>query len=101
MLLLTLKEPIIYIYIMVEIKQNIKVPIRVVINNKLYFSADDLNAFDVAYFIGTHSNIRGIIIKKNIPECNIAYAYMKDNKLIVSKEGYVRSKLYLEAEWVF
>ena len=86
---------------MVEITQNIKVPISIVINNKSYFSADDLNVFDVAYFIGTHRNVRGIIIKKNIPECNIVYAYIKDNKLIVSREGYVRSKLYLEAEWVF
>ena len=84
---------------MVEINQ--KVPSSVIINNKSYFSADDLNTFDVAYFAGTHRNLRGIIIKKNIPECNIIYAYIKDNKLVVSREAYVRSKLYLQDEWVF
>ena len=76
----------------------IKVPISVIINNKSYFSADELNTFDVVYFAGIFRNVRNIIIKKNIPECNIVYAYMKDNKLIVSKEAYVRSKLYLQDE---
>ena len=86
---------------MVEIKQNTKVPISVIINNKSYFSADDLNTFDITYFAGTHRNLRGIVIKKNIPEYNIVYAYMKDDKLIVSREAYVRSKLYLQDEWVY
>ena len=83
------------------IKQNIKVPISVIINNKQYYSADDLNTFDPTYFTGTNRHLRGIIIKKDIPEYNIVYAYMKDNKLIISREGYARSKLYLQDEWVF
>ena len=36
-------------YLLVATKQNIKVPISVTINNKSYFSADDLNTFDAIY----------------------------------------------------
>ena len=89
------------IYIMTATKQNIKVPISVTINNKSYFSAEDLNTFDAIYFTGTNRNLRGIVIKKDIPEYNIVYAYTKDNKLIISREAYARSKLYLQDEWVF
>ena len=85
---------------MTETKQNIKVPISVIINNKQYYSVDDLNTFDAAYFTGTNRNLRGIVIKKDIPEYNIVYAYLKDNKLIISREAYARSKLYLQDEWV-
>ena len=56
------------------------------------------NIFNIVYFAGTSRNVRNIIINKNIPECNIIYVYMKDNKLIVRKEAYVRSKLYLQDE---
>ena len=86
---------------MTATKQNIKVPISIIINNKSYFSADDLNTFDPTYFTGTNRNLRGIVIKKDIPEYNIVYAYTKDNKLIISREAYARSKLYLQDEWVF
>ena len=86
---------------MTATKQNIKVPISVTINNKSYFSAEDLNTFDAIYFTGTNRNLRGIVIKKDIPEYNIVYAYTKDNKLIISREAYARSKLYLQDEWVF
>jgi hypothetical protein len=70
------------------------------INTKEYYSSEDLNNYDTAYFIGTHRNLRGIIKKKNIPESAIMYAYIKDMKLIQSTETYVRAKLYLESEWV-
>ena len=77
------------------------IPQSININGKQYFSTEDLNNFDTPYFNGTHRNLRGIIKKKNIPESVIAYAYIKDNKLIKSNESYVRAKLYLESSWVY
>ena len=76
------------------------IPSSFKINNKEYYSSEDLNTYDTAYFTGTHRNLRGIVKKKNIPESAITYAYVKDTKLIPSTETYVRAKLFLEAEWV-
>ncbi len=81
----------------IPIKQ---IPSLFKINTKEYYSSEDLNEYDIAYFTGTHRNLRGIIKKKNIPESAIIYAYIKDTKIIPSTESYVRAKLYLEAEWV-
>jgi hypothetical protein len=77
-----------------------QIPSLFKINTKEYYSSEDLNNYDIAYFTGTHRNLRGIIKKKNIPEIAIMYAYIKNTKLIPSTETYVRAKLYLEAEWV-
>ena len=43
-------------------------PKKIKINTKEYYLCDDLNTYDMAYFNGTHRNLRGIIEKKNIPE---------------------------------
>ena len=75
-------------------------PLLFKINTKEYYSSEDLNNYDTAYFIGTHRNLRGIIKKKNIPMSVIMYAYIKNTKIVQSIETYVRAKLYLEAEWV-
>ena len=77
-----------------------KPPEPIIIENKSYFLCDDLNNYDTNYFSGMHRNLRGIIKKKNIPETAVKYAYYKNNQLVISTESYVRSKLYLEAEWV-
>ena len=77
-----------------------KPPEPIIIENKSYFLCDDLNNYDTNYFSGMHRNLRGIIKKKNIPETVVKYAYYKNNQLVISTESYVRSKLYLEAEWV-
>lgn len=84
-----------------QTKQTNNEPKTVKINTKDYFSSEDLNNYDTAYFTGTHRNLRGIVKKKNIPESAITYAYVKDNKIVISTESYVRAKLYLEAEWVY
>ena len=82
------------------IKPTNTTPKSIKINTKEYYSTEDLNNYDTSYFTGTHRNLRGIVKKKNIPESAIAYAYYKDDKLVISTESYVRAKLYLEAEWV-
>jgi hypothetical protein len=47
-----------------QIKQTNNEPKIVKINTKEYFSSEDLNNYDTAYFTGTHRNLRGIVKKR-------------------------------------
>jgi hypothetical protein len=38
------------------------------INNKLYYSADELKSFDTLFFKGCGSSIRGVVKKHAIPK---------------------------------
>jgi hypothetical protein len=54
------------------------------INNKLYYSADELKTFDPLFFKGCGTSIRGVIKKHDIPETDYLYAMkLEDNPLVV------------------
>jgi hypothetical protein len=76
-------------------------PNTINLNNKLYYSADELHKYDMAFFAGVYKNIRNIIKNKNLSIDNYKYAYInKKGEWIESKESYARAKLLLESDWV-
>lgn len=71
------------------------------LNNNSYYLAEELHAYDMAFFSKVYKNIRNIIKNKNVSADNYKYAYINKKGLWVeSKESYARAKLLLAAEWV-
>jgi hypothetical protein len=69
------------------------------INNKLYYSADELKAFDSLFFRGCGTSIRGVVKKHDIPETDHLYAMkLEDNPLVVTYK-VLKAKLFLSEEW--
>ena len=76
-------------------------PLEIVtINNKQYYKADDVYDRNSAFFYGCANNPRNIVDKKNISQENYLYAYLKDDKWVLSKRNYCRAKLLLTKSWV-
>lgn len=76
-------------------------PNTIKLNKSLYYSADELHKYDIAFFTGVYKNIRNIIKIKNISIDNYKYAYVNKKCVwIESKESYARAKVLLTSEWV-
>ena len=69
------------------------------INNKEYYSANDIYDFDNSFFYGCRNNIRNIVDKKNIGDKDHIFAYNKDNDWIISNIKYCKAKLLLSKDW--
>lgn len=71
------------------------------LNDNLYYLAEELHVYDMAFFSKVYKNIRNIIKNKNLSADNYKYAYInKTGSWVESKESYARAKLLLAAEWV-
>jgi hypothetical protein len=75
-------------------------PKLISVDNNNYYLAKDIIEYDAPFFHGANTNIRDIIKKKNITKDNYIYSYIKNDKWIISKETYPRSKLLLSESWV-
>ena len=76
-------------------------PSTLSLNNNLYYLAEELHTYDIAFFTKVYKNIRNIIKNKNLSADNYKYAYInKTGSWVESKESYARAKLLLAAEWV-
>jgi hypothetical protein len=71
-----------------------KLPI-IIINTIDYYNVEDLAKVKPDYFSVCSNKLRTIITWKKIPEAEYIYAYLKDNKWIISTVKYARSKLLL------
>jgi hypothetical protein len=69
------------------------------INNKLYYSANELKTFDSLFFKGCGTSIRGVVKKHDIPNADHLYAMkLEDNPFVVTSK-VLKSKLFLSEEW--
>jgi hypothetical protein len=69
------------------------------IDNKLYYSANELKAFDSLFFKGCGTSIRGIVKKHDIPDTDHLYAMkLEDNPLVMTSK-VLKAKLFLSEEW--
>ena len=69
------------------------------INNKLYYSADELKSFDPLFFKGCGPSIRGVIKKYGVSHQDHLYAMkLEDNPLVVTSK-VLKAKLFLSEEW--
>ncbi len=79
-----------------------EVPEEIKLGEKAYYKAEDLKAYDPAYFYGC-SSIRRIIAKQKIDPAQYAYAMQKKNVWNLTANQAApptRSTLMLLAEWV-
>lgn len=69
------------------------------INNKLYYSADELKSFDQLFFKGCGTSVRGVVKKYDIPKTELVYAMkLEDNPLVVTPK-VLKAKLFLSEDW--
>jgi hypothetical protein len=78
-----------------------KFPKLVTIKKHNYFIVNDIYKYNKEYFYGCSGGVRKIVLKKQIPEIMYIYAYIKDNKWIVSDSSYPKAKLLLNSVWVY
>ena len=73
----------------------------ITINGTEYYKADDILIFDKGFFYGCRNNVRNIVAKKKIDQCDHIYAYNKDGIWTIPKEGanYRPARLLLTKEW--
>ena len=69
------------------------------INNKQYYNAKDLFNNNKNYFYGCTNNPRNIIARKKLSDADYLFAYIKDNKWIISNKSYCKAKLYFDKDW--
>jgi hypothetical protein len=86
------------IYSLLLLKMN-KTPTIININNKEYYNTEELSVINKEYFKICGTRIRTIVQWKKIPPENYVFAYIKDNKWILSKQEYPKSKLLLSKEY--
>jgi hypothetical protein len=68
------------------------------INNKLYYSADELKSFDTLFFKGCGSGIRGVVKKHAIPKTDYLYAMKIAYNPFVVTSKVLKAKLFLSEE---
>ena len=72
-------------------------PLPVTFNNKVWYRAEELYAFDKIYFYGC-CRMQTIVEKKNLQTDDYMFAYMKDNTWIICNKDYKRSKFLIREE---
>lgn len=77
-------------------------PKTIKLNSIQYYLADEIYKYDSTAFVGMglSKNIRSMIQKKKIPATDYIFAYVKNEKWIVSNESYNKAKLLLSFIWV-
>ncbi|ADO00400.1 hypothetical protein WIV_gp057 [Wiseana iridescent virus] len=77
------------------------VPNIITVDNKTYYSADELKLFDPLFFTRCGASVRGIVKKMNIPEIEYLYVgHIKGDNPPISKVSVLKAKLILSEEWV-
>ena len=78
------------------------IPKTIKFNSIMYYLADEIYKYDTKAFIGMaiSKNIRSMIQKKNIPTIDYIFAYIKNDKWIISTEAYNKAKLLISSTWV-
>jgi hypothetical protein len=77
------------------------IPKPVVIKKNNYFIVNDIRKYDEDYFQGCSAGIRTIIAKRKIPKNMYIYAYSRYDVWVMGNPSYSKSKLLLNAEWVY
>lgn len=72
----------------------------ITINNIQYYNAKDVYELNAAFFYGCANNTRNIVKKKKLADKDYLYAYMKDNKWVISNQSYFKAALLLTKSWV-
>ena len=75
-------------------------PQIITIENVNYYVSNEVYVIDPAFFPGCQINMRLIIEKKNLSPNDYIFAYVKNEKWVVSTMKYARAKLLLTTEWV-
>ena len=76
-------------------------PKQITINSINYYSVDDLHKYEPLFFKGISRNLRGIIKLKKLTNDKYIYAYIRNDKWIISNKSYVKAKLLLKETWVY
>lgn len=72
---------------------------KVIINNILYFDAENVKKLDPAYFYGC-SRTRNIVKKKKLLKQDYIYGTLKDKIWTVANPDYKKAKLLLTQTWI-
>ena len=75
-------------------------PQVITIENASYYVSNEVYVIDPAFFPGCQINMRLMIEKKNLSTNDYIFAYVKNEKWVVSNMKYARAKLLLTTEWV-
>jgi hypothetical protein len=75
-------------------------PQIIILEDQPYYLSNEVYVFDPSFFPGCQINMRLMIDKKNLKPNDYVFAYIKNEKWILSNMKYARAKLLLTTEWV-
>ncbi len=75
-------------------------PQIITLEDQTYYLSNEVYVFDPPFFPGCQINMRLMIDKKNLKPNDYVFAYIKNEKWVLSNMKYARAKLLLTTEWV-
>lgn len=75
-------------------------PQIITLENTTYYLSNEVYVVDPSFFPGCQINMRLMIDKKKLNSNDYTFAYIKNEKWVVSNMKYARAKLLLTTEWV-
>jgi hypothetical protein len=75
------------------------VPNLLTVNNRNYYSADELKLFDPLFFKGCGQSVRGVVKKYTISEEEYLYVLTLEDNATLSNPKVLKAKLVLSEEW--